>query len=326
GTFPFGTTANSEEAPHLTHDLESYIFLLWIVGVNFKGPYHQAEHWPPPPQARPIPSNCMANDEAADFISNKLQLPVPINWPGKGQPSSSVKRFSAMQRAPAKSSDEEFERRNAIVPEWAKMGFLHPRTDFVLHQKRVLNYETFDLSLHPYWKVGQLSDGWRKLFNLLWPTQEDSRTINMKRSSLTHAALVSVIRDMILLIPPADDGAPSRAVVDNARQRYSTSITHFVEVDRLKLVSHVSRYSYNSGTSIPPPSSDPSHATSPSSYQFVEFNSGSMRRTSQKRLSDTPAGGLLPQASTSSCQPAGISVGNAGSRAVSDNSSKRRKV
>ncbi|KAG1823841.1 uncharacterized protein BJ212DRAFT_1261805, partial [Suillus subaureus] len=39
GTFPFGTTADSEEAPHLTHDLESYIFLIWIVGVNFKGPY-----------------------------------------------------------------------------------------------------------------------------------------------------------------------------------------------------------------------------------------------------------------------------------------------
>ncbi|KAG1851355.1 hypothetical protein F4604DRAFT_1543004, partial [Suillus subluteus] len=45
GTFPFGTTANSEEAPRFTHDLESYIFLIWIVGVNFKGPYHQVEHW-----------------------------------------------------------------------------------------------------------------------------------------------------------------------------------------------------------------------------------------------------------------------------------------
>ncbi|KAG1893697.1 uncharacterized protein F5891DRAFT_962548, partial [Suillus fuscotomentosus] len=45
GTFPFGTTADSNEAPHITHDLESYIFLLWIVGVNFKGPYNQVEHW-----------------------------------------------------------------------------------------------------------------------------------------------------------------------------------------------------------------------------------------------------------------------------------------
>ncbi|KAG1851376.1 hypothetical protein F4604DRAFT_1592412, partial [Suillus subluteus] len=45
GTFPFGTTADSEEAPHFTHDLESYIFLIWIVGVNFKGPYYQFEHW-----------------------------------------------------------------------------------------------------------------------------------------------------------------------------------------------------------------------------------------------------------------------------------------
>ncbi|KAG2740908.1 hypothetical protein P692DRAFT_20752145, partial [Suillus brevipes Sb2] len=45
GTFPFGTTADSKEAPQLTHDLESYIFLIWIVGVNFKGPYHQVERW-----------------------------------------------------------------------------------------------------------------------------------------------------------------------------------------------------------------------------------------------------------------------------------------
>jgi hypothetical protein len=326
GTFPFGTTANSEEAPHLTHDLESYIFLIWIIGVNFKGPYHQVEHWPPPPKAGPITSNCMANDEAADFISSKLQLPVPIDWPGKGQPPSSVKRVSAMQRAPAKSGDEEFEMRNAIVPEWAKMGFLHSRTDFVLHQKKVLNYETFDMSLHPYWKVGELSNGWRKLFNLLWPTQEDSRTINIKRSSLTHAALVSVIRDMILLIPPADDGAPSRAVVEDARHRYSSSISHLLEVDRFKFVPDVSPYFHDSGTSIPPPSSDPSRAAAPSSYQLVEFNSGSMRRTSLKRLSDTPAGGPLPQAGTSSYHPADISVSNTGSRVVSNSSGKRRKV
>ncbi|KAG2029983.1 hypothetical protein BDR03DRAFT_1017666 [Suillus americanus] len=113
GTFSFGTTANSGEAPHFTHDLESYIFLIWI---------------PPPPEAKPIPSNSLANNEAADLISSKLQLPIPISWPGKGQPPSSVKRFSTMQCATAKSGDEEFERRNAIVPEWAKMGSLYPRT------------------------------------------------------------------------------------------------------------------------------------------------------------------------------------------------------
>jgi hypothetical protein len=267
----------------------------------------------------------MANDEAADFISSKLQLPVPIDWPGKGQPPSSVKRVSATQRAPAKSGDEEFERRSAIVPEWAKMGFLHPRTDFVLHQKKVLNYDTFYLSLHPYWQVGKLGDGWRKLFNLLWPTQEDSRTINMKRSSLTHAALVSVIRDMILLIPPADDGAPSKKVVEDARFRYQLSITRLVDLRRFTFVPDVSPYSYNSGTSIPPPSSDPSRATAPSSYSFVEVDPRKMYRTSQKRLSDTSTSGLWPQVGTSSCQPAEISVGNAGSRVVSNSSGKRRK-
>ncbi|KAG1734904.1 uncharacterized protein EDB91DRAFT_1056609, partial [Suillus paluster] len=37
-TFPFGTSAENE-APGVTHDLEAYIYLIWLIGVNFKGPY-----------------------------------------------------------------------------------------------------------------------------------------------------------------------------------------------------------------------------------------------------------------------------------------------
>jgi hypothetical protein len=327
GTFPFGTTADSKEAPQLTHDLESYIFLIWIVGVNFKGPYHQVERWPDLPKPGPIPDNSMPNDKASDLMSIKFQRPS-CHWSGKGQPSTSVKRFSATQRTSATSGDEEFERRNAIVPEWAKMGSLHPRTEPVLRQKRALTHEIFDLSLHPYWKVGKLSDGWRKLYNLLWPTSEDSRTVDLKRSSLTHAALVSVIREMILLIPPADDGAPSKVVVENARQKYSSSITRLVNVDKYKFVPPVSPSLYDSGASVPPPSSDPSRSAlpfTPSSYQFIEYNSGSMRRTSRKRPSDSSANGTSPQAGTSSLH----SAGNTGSRTsgpASKSSGKRRKV
>ncbi|KAG1732832.1 hypothetical protein EDB19DRAFT_1601479, partial [Suillus lakei] len=38
GTFHFGTSMENE-APGVTHDLEVYIYLIWLIGVNFKGPY-----------------------------------------------------------------------------------------------------------------------------------------------------------------------------------------------------------------------------------------------------------------------------------------------
>ncbi|KAG1893171.1 uncharacterized protein F5891DRAFT_1195670 [Suillus fuscotomentosus] len=113
--------------------MESYIFLIWIVGVNFKGPYHQVEHWTDPSKPGPIPDNSMPNDKASDLISSKFQRPS-CHWSGKGQPSTSVKRVSATQRTSAISGDEEFERRNVIVPEWAKMGSLDLRTEPVLRQ------------------------------------------------------------------------------------------------------------------------------------------------------------------------------------------------
>ncbi|KAG2045414.1 hypothetical protein BDR06DRAFT_978229 [Suillus hirtellus] len=122
------------------------------------------------------------------------------------------------------------------------MGSLQLRTDPVLHQKRFLSYETFKLSLHPYWKVGALMDGWFKLFNLLWPTKEDARMINVKRSSLTHTALIGVIREMILLIPPADDGAPSKAVVDDARQRNVLRTRILADLYRKQPILHVTTY------------------------------------------------------------------------------------
>ncbi|KAG1844023.1 hypothetical protein C8R48DRAFT_780482 [Suillus tomentosus] len=81
-------------------------------------------------------------------------------------------------------------------------------------------------------------------------------------------------------------------------------MTHLVNVDRFKFIPPVVPNLHDSGASIPPPS-DPSRATaSPalSSYQFVEFNSHAVRRTSQKRPSDTPTSGPVPQASNSSRQ------------------------
>ena len=75
-----------------------------------------------------------------------------------------------------------------------------------------------------------LDDGWDKLYDLLWPTTNDARPIKEKRMKLTHAWLIAVIREMITAIPAAVDGAPSREVVMEARNRYSASISRLVTV------------------------------------------------------------------------------------------------
>ncbi|KAG1838857.1 hypothetical protein DFJ58DRAFT_845900 [Suillus subalutaceus] len=81
GTFPFGTMADSNEALHMTHNLELYIFLLWVIDINLKDLYHQVKHWLPPPKIRPILDNSMNNNNS-NLISSKLHLPT-FNWPGK---------------------------------------------------------------------------------------------------------------------------------------------------------------------------------------------------------------------------------------------------
>jgi hypothetical protein len=141
----------------------------------------------------------------------------------------------ATRHTPTTPVDDDFETRNRRVPDWAKMGAFDLTTDAVQRDKKHLDYATFEASLQPYWKVGTLKDGWRKLYNLLWPTEEDppGRTLDEKRSALTHAGLIVVIREMIDAIPAASDGAPSKQVVDDARARYSNSVMRLVNANNI---------------------------------------------------------------------------------------------
>jgi hypothetical protein len=223
------------------------------------------------------------------------------------------------------------------------MGAFDLTTDAVQRDKKHLDYATFEASLQPYWKVGTLKDGWRKLYNLLWPTEEDppGRTPDEKCSALTHAGLIVVIREMIDAIPAASDGAPSKQVVDDAWARYSNSVTRLVNAN-------------NIFTPPPPP---PPPVQGPSSYigtfvstTFVnttssDFQEGSpvaVKPTSQKRPSNRGAparhrsrnschglswltGSTLPD-STMSTLPSGSGSGWSGSTHVSDaRESKHRK-
>ncbi|KAG1735955.1 uncharacterized protein EDB91DRAFT_1038644, partial [Suillus paluster] len=44
GTFPY-SSVDREHPPNICHDLESFIFLAFVLRVNVTGPYHQLQDW-----------------------------------------------------------------------------------------------------------------------------------------------------------------------------------------------------------------------------------------------------------------------------------------
>ena len=173
------------------------------------------------------------------------------------------------------------------------MGAMDLRMDIVHTQKKYLDYCTFEGSLQPYWKVGTLIDGWRKLYELLWPMDEDphGRTLDEKRKALTHAGLIAVLREMANAIPPVDDGAPTLQEVYEARGRYLNSIQRLVEVGGMRFVSEP--FKLPLPATFDPPVPSPSAPTRP--IEFLNFNLTSPHpplgpTTSQKRRSGKSSG------------------------------------
>ncbi|KAG1756587.1 uncharacterized protein EDB91DRAFT_1241633 [Suillus paluster] len=270
---PEGTgydTSVENEAPGVTHDLEAYIYLIWLIGVNFKGPYNDIQHWPPPVEKqRPIPNNAVSMSEANRLTAKKFGC-APINkkcFP----PSMGVTQIGTTRILPKREEDKEFWIRQRKVPAWAKVGTYDLTTETVKMDKLCLDSLDFMGVLQPYWKVGTLCDGWIKLYNLLWLTDNDGRAVEEKRTKLTHARLIAMIREMIATIPAAVDGAPSQEVVLDAWERYSASINRLVNVQTLKIrqfhpVSvYLAEYLSGSRQELPPPSSNPLQAAPSSS-------------------------------------------------------------
>jgi hypothetical protein len=88
-------------------------------------------------------------------------------------PSTGVTRIGTTRVPPKREEDIEFHRRQRKVPAWARMGTYDIRTEDVRADKLYMDPHQFMESLQPYWKVGTLCDGWNKLYNLLWPTDNE---------------------------------------------------------------------------------------------------------------------------------------------------------
>ena len=294
GTFPFDTTAEDAH-PEITHDLESYVYLIWLIGVNFKGPCHNIVDWPPPPKRRPIPDNSMSLVEATQLLSAKFGTP-PVKWAqDMNELPTTVLRSGKSHVQPAEVDEKakEEKKRNVQVPDWAEMGTINLQTDDVQLRKTSLHYNMFKASLHPYWKVGTLKDGWNNLYNLLWPTKEDFRPMEEKCASLTHAQLIAVLRGMIYAIPATDDSAPSWEVVQTVCDKYSKSIKCLVELDPYRFQTPM----------MPPPQAlpllsphPPALSSSPTSFGFVNYNNP--QPALQKHCSNTSSGRLVAPAAS----------------------------
>jgi hypothetical protein len=232
--------------------------------VNFKGPYNDVQHWPPPQKLGDIPDNSLSMKEGHRLIAEKYGGSPIKDYP----PSTGATRIEMTRVPPKREEDKEFLKRQTRVPAWARMGTYDIATERVRAEKLYMEHSQFMGSIQPYWRVGTLDDGWNKLYDLLWATENDARPIEEKRIELTHARLIAVIREMITAIPAAVDGAPSREVVLEARRRYSASIRRLVAV-QVEPPAPLYRWAEPqvsaSSQGLPPSSSNPSQIAPSSS-------------------------------------------------------------
>ncbi|KAG1892508.1 hypothetical protein F4604DRAFT_1565663 [Suillus subluteus] len=105
GTFPY-SSVDCEHPPNICHDLESFIFLTFVLGVNVTGPYHQLQDWPVPVHnTDAIETGISTTVDSANLTAKKFKhsnagwgennTPPPhINTPRSYQNHCSHSRFS----------------------------------------------------------------------------------------------------------------------------------------------------------------------------------------------------------------------------------------
>jgi len=161
--------------------------------------------------------------ESANRIAEMMGLPN-VDW-GKNntppRPPLTSTHHIHTRTTPARTTSPELDARSYSVPQWAKLGIPNLKGDEVIRYKarEHLTWKSFEHSLDPYWKVGNMVTVWKKIYDLLWPFPAE------KRWGLTHAKLINILREMIDAVPVDKDGAPEKSLVMTARERYINSLT-----------------------------------------------------------------------------------------------------
>src|SRR5882757_7322868 len=74
GNFPPYSSVNKEHPPNVCHDLESFIFLAFVLRVNVTGPYHQLQDWPVPVHnTDAIVTGISTTVDSANFTAKKFK-------------------------------------------------------------------------------------------------------------------------------------------------------------------------------------------------------------------------------------------------------------
>jgi len=196
--------------------------LAFVLGVNIMGPYHQLQDWPvTAPNTNPIVTGITTAIESANHTAKMMGLPN-VDW-GKNitpprPPITSTHPIHTRTIA-ATATSKALLIRSCQVPQWAKLGIPNLKGDEVIMHKEYLTWDSFEHSLDPYWKVGNMVTVWKKIYDLLWPFPAE------KRWGLTHAKLINTLQEMIDAVPVDKDGAPEKSLVMTARERYDNSLT-----------------------------------------------------------------------------------------------------
>ncbi|OJA19437.1 hypothetical protein AZE42_13817, partial [Rhizopogon vesiculosus] len=139
GTFPYSST--DEEHPHnICHDLESFIFLAFVLGVNIMGPYHQLQDWPVPVH------NTDAIEMGISTAVNSAKLTAEkfnhsnVGWAENNTPLTSTRHIHTRTTA-ATATSPELLASSSSVPPWVKFGVSNFQGNEVMGQKENLKWD-----------------------------------------------------------------------------------------------------------------------------------------------------------------------------------------
>ncbi|OAX31424.1 hypothetical protein K503DRAFT_806077 [Rhizopogon vinicolor AM-OR11-026] len=271
GTFSY-SSVDEEHPPNICHDLESFIFLAFMLRVNVTGPYHQLQDWPVPVHnTDAIVTGISTTVDSANFTAKKFKH-SNVGWSKNNIPPLTQ---PCTRTTAAAAASAELLAHSSLVPQWAKLGVSNFQVDEVMMQKETLTWDMFERSFHPYWKVGNMMAIWQKIYDLLWPSPTE------KCWGLTPAKLINVLREMIDAVLVNKDGAPDRLLMMTARERYHNSLTNLTSKQAV-MVSHTEYLP----ASVPPSSS---HISTTSGFTgFENHTPEGMRRNMQ--TSANPSG------------------------------------
>jgi len=195
------------------HDLESFVWLMWVLCVNLDGPFNRRRFGC---------KDCEKPDHQSS-TTKRIKLGDIQAGANVSSSKSSRKNKTTPPAPTAKSLVTDI-----IPPVWARPG---PHTTYisdVARSKSTVFREgvCFPDYLSPYFsKHMSVKDGFEKLATLFVWNRSGKRDVNGKAQYLapkptTYKCVIDIIKEMRDGIEPEMDGAPSKEEIEDARKEF----------------------------------------------------------------------------------------------------------